>query len=64
LEAGLSIGEHPLVGSRRPELTSASLRFLPLKRFPYLLAYDPDRNPPLIVRVLHAARDLPTALAD
>jgi toxin ParE1/3/4 len=63
-EAGRSIGEHPLVGSRRPELTSAPVRFLPLKRFPYLLAYDPERTPPLILRIVHASRDLPVALAE
>ncbi len=58
------LGEDVLIGSARPELSSSPLRCLSLKRFPYLLAYDPEREPPLIVRLLHAARDLPTALAD
>ena len=64
LEAGRLIGEHPLVGSVRPEFGTTSLRFLSLQRFPYLLAYNPEADPPLIVRILHAARDLPTALAE
>ena len=64
LQAGQLIGEHPLAGAQRPELTSAPLRFLTVKRFAYLLAYDPDSDPPMIVRILHAARDLPTVLSD
>ena len=64
LDAGGLLGEHPLAGSVRPELGTTSLRFLTLQRFPYVLAYNPEAQPPLIVRILHAAPDLPTALAE
>jgi len=38
------------------------MRFLAVHGFPYLLVYNADRRPPLIVRVLHGARDLPSLL--
>lgn len=33
-----------------------------MKGFPYVLAYDPTRSPPVIARMLHGARDLADAL--
>jgi len=35
-----------------------------LTGFPYLIVYNDARRPPLILRILHAARDLPEALRD
>ena len=54
-----AIGEHPRVGVLKPHLASPSIR-----GFPYVVVYTPDRDPPLIVRVLHGARDLPEVLRD
>ena len=48
----------------RPELTDEPVRFMPMRRFPYVLIYDPNRNPPLVVRILHGARDLAEILRD
>jgi toxin ParE1/3/4 len=58
------IGEHPLVGHVRPELTPAPYRFSVVRGFPYLVVYDPTPARPVIVRVVHGARDLPEVLRD
>ena len=39
-------------------------RFLSLPGFPYVIVYNAERDPPLIVAVLHTARDLGRALQD
>ena len=57
-----TIGEHPLIGALKPHLASPPIRFLSIRGYPYAVVYTPDRDPPLIVRVLHGARDLPDAL--
>ena len=59
-----TIGEHPNGGAVKPQLASPPIRFFPLRGFPYVVAYTPDRHPPLIVRVLHGARDLPEVLRE
>ena len=53
-----TIGEHPRIGALKPQLASPPTRFFPVRGFPYVVVYTPDRDPPLIVRVLHGARDL------
>jgi toxin ParE1/3/4 len=57
-----SLGEHPLVGQARPEIAEGPLRFAVVRGFPYLVLYDPTLTPPLILRLLHGARDLPEVL--
>ena len=59
-----TIGEHPRIGTSRPHLASPPIRFLPIRGFPHVVVYTPDRNPPLIVCVLHGARDLPEVLRE
>jgi len=63
-KAAQRIGDHPHSGSTRPELADAPYRPMLLTGFPYILVYNADRNPPLIVRILHGARDLPDVLRD
>jgi toxin ParE1/3/4 len=58
------IGEHPGVGSVRPEIVRAPYRIFVVRGFPYLVVYDPLREPPVIARVVHGARDLPEVLRD
>lgn len=58
------IGAHPLAGAQRPELADPPYRFVSLTGFPYILVYNSERRPPLIVRILHGARDLPALLGD
>ena len=62
--AARRLGEHPEMGSLRTKLTDPPVRFLPLTGFPYVIVYDADHRPPLILRVLHGARDLPIVLQD
>ncbi len=65
LESAERIGQYPQIGRRRPDLTaSARHRFVALTGFPYLIVYVENRDPPLIVRILHGARDLPWLLRD
>ena len=60
--AARMIGTHVEVGVVRPDLTDESVRFFPLTGFPYVIVYKASRDPPLILRVLHGARDLPEIL--
>ena len=62
VDAAQRIGAHPLIGVLRPEWADEPVRFLALTGLPYLIVYDASRDPPLILRVLHGARDMPTVL--
>jgi toxin ParE1/3/4 len=63
LEAAERIGEHPKIGVVRTDLTVTDrYRFVVLSGFSYLVVYAADRNPPVIVRIVHGARDLPRVL--
>lgn len=62
--AAKRIGQHAQVGKVRPDLADDRYRFLSLTGFPYIIVYNAERNPPLIVRILHGARDLPKALQE
>lgn len=64
LEAAQRIGTHPSMGRVRLDLADEPVRFLPLTGYPYIVVYDAAREPPLILRVLHGARDLPELLRD
>jgi plasmid stabilization system protein ParE len=64
IRAAERIGRHPQIAQRRPEWTDAPFRFLPLGRFPYTIVYDTTFSPPLIARILHSARDLPSVLGE
>ena len=59
-----TIGEHPGIGALKAHLASPPIRFLPVRGFPYVVVYTPERDPPLILRVLHGARDLPQVLRE
>ena len=62
--AATRIGSHPQIGALRTELAPQSIRFLVVSGFPYVIVYDAGREPPLILRVLHGARELPELLRD
>ena len=62
--AAETIGRYAQLGKLRPELADAPYRFVALTGFPYIIVYNADRKPPLILRVLHGARDLPEVLRD
>lgn len=53
----------PLAGRTRRDLTSLAVRFWVVQPYSnYLIVYDPARKPLQIIRILHAARDIPSAL--
>lgn len=58
------IGRHPQIGVVRTHLLLPEFRFLVLAGFPYLVIYNADRDPPEIVAIVHASRDLPPLLRD
>lgn len=60
--AAENIMTHPMIGPHRPELANPPYRFLSLTGFSYIIVYTPEQNPPLILRILHAARDIPELL--
>jgi toxin ParE1/3/4 len=63
LKAAERIGQHPKIGVLRPDLTTTDrYRFVVLTGFRYLIVRAADRNPPVIVRIVHGARDLPRLL--
>lgn len=62
--AARRIAEHPNSGVPRPELAEPRVRFLILTGYPYIAVYDADEVPPVILRVLHGARDLAEVLRD
>lgn len=64
LEAAERIGAHPAIGLERPDLATPPVRFLTLSGFPYVMVYDSDLCPPLVLRVIHGARDLAEVLRD
>jgi toxin ParE1/3/4 len=61
---GRHLGNHPMSGTRRPELAVDPYRFAVVRGFPYIVVYDAGTRPPTIVRVVHGARDLPEVLRD
>ena len=63
-KAARLLSDNPRIGAARPEIAGERLRFLFLTGFPYVVVYDCEPVPPLILRVLHGARDLPEVLRD
>jgi toxin ParE1/3/4 len=51
-------------GSARREIADERCRFAPVRGFPYIVVYDATRSPPIILRLLHGARDLSEILRD
>jgi toxin ParE1/3/4 len=60
--ATINLGEFPLSGQERPELSPPPARFLMLSGFSYVIVYDAQQKPPVVLRILHGARDLPELL--
>jgi toxin ParE1/3/4 len=64
LQSARRIADRPLLGRARPELLPAPYRFWRIAGFPYVIVYNASRRPPLVLRVLHMARDLAPLLVD
>jgi plasmid stabilization system protein ParE len=53
------VAEAPMRGHSRPDLTTRSLRFWTLTRYPnYTVVYRPETSPLQVVAVLHGKRDI------
>ena len=39
-----TIGQHPLVGALKPHLASPPIRFLPIRGYPHVVVYTPERT--------------------
>jgi toxin ParE1/3/4 len=63
-DAADRIGAHPSIGVLRPDVADEPYRFVVLTGFLYLIVYNAAGRPPLILRILHGARDLPELLRD
>jgi plasmid stabilization system protein ParE len=54
-----SLARNPHLGSKRNEITSRSVRFWTVTRFPnYIVVYRPDTKPLQVIAVLHGKRDV------
>ena len=52
-----------MLGRVRPELLPSPYRVWRVTGFPYLMVYNAERTPPVVLRVLHMARDLAPLLS-
>jgi len=52
----------PKLGRIRLELGARAVPVWSLRGFPYLLVYDAQAEPPIILRFVHQSRDLPVVL--
>jgi toxin ParE1/3/4 len=62
--AAQRIGEFPELGAAHERLAPLPYRFLSLTGFPYVIVYNSSLAPPLILRILHGARDIPEVLRE
>jgi plasmid stabilization system protein ParE len=57
------LAKHPLMGSKRQDITPRPLRFWTITKFPsYVIVYRPETVPLQVVAVLHGQRDLKEVL--
>ncbi len=57
------LAKHPLMGTKRRDITPLPVRFWTLTAFPnYVIVYRPDTDPVQVVAVLHSRRDLKAVL--
>jgi toxin ParE1/3/4 len=62
LTAARRLQAKPKLGRVRPQLAPERYRFWSLRGFPYLLVYDAEAQPPIVLRFVHQSRDLPVVL--
>jgi len=62
ITAARRIQAWPKLGRIRLELAPGRYRFWSLRGFPYLLVYEAETKPPIILRFVHQSRDLPAVL--
>ena len=53
------LARHPMLGSKRSDITPLPVRFWSVTRYPsYIVVYRPDAKPVQIIAVLHGKRDI------
>ena len=62
MAAARRLQARPKLGRVRLELAPERFRFWSLRGFPYLLFYDAEAEPPIILCFVHQSRDLPAVL--
>ena len=62
-QAAMRIAEFPRSAPLRPELVPPPARVLALPGWPYLLIYEETASRVLILRLIHAARDVPDTMS-
>jgi antitoxin ParD1/3/4 len=59
-----SLAKHPLLGSKRADITDLPVRFWAVTRFPnFIVVYRPKTTPLQVVAILHGRRELGLLLA-
>jgi antitoxin ParD1/3/4/toxin ParE1/3/4 len=59
LSACYSLARHPLIGTKRIEITTKPVRFWNVPRYPkFIIVYRPETRPLQIVTIVHGMRDL------
>jgi plasmid stabilization system protein ParE len=57
------LAKHPLIGTRRQDITSRAVRFWTITKFPnYVIVYRPETTPLQVIAVRHGKRELRKAL--
>lgn len=57
------LAKHPLIGTKRQDITALPVRFWTITKFPnYVIVYRPEKVPLQVVAVLHGKRDLKEVL--
>ena len=57
------LAKHPLMGTKRQDITPLPVRFWTLPQFSnYVVVYRPDTSPLQVVAILHGKRDMKTEL--
>jgi len=65
LSACSSLARHPMLGSRRSEITPLPVRFWTVTRYPnFIVVYRPEMKPLQVVAILHGKRDIKTLLEE
>ena len=61
MEACVKLGNHPLMGQERDDLTTKPVRFWPVHRS-YMIVYDANTDPVQIMRIYNTARAIGSVL--
>jgi plasmid stabilization system protein ParE len=65
LSACDSLARHPMIGSKRTDITPLPVRFWTVTKFPnFIIVYRPDTKPVQVVAVLHGKRNIQAILKE